>query len=129
MRRHIGQPLGVGKIGFSSRDVLHVGGVAQPQLLEEAFEGVVDGAPIDPGCLHGHRLRPGLDEELRERGQSRLGGGEALLGDLDLARGHRHPRTGDDTVTMDVEAAHLVSYLLHVHLLVVVGGRRERTTV
>jgi hypothetical protein len=30
---------------------------------------------------------------------------------------------------MDVEAGHLVPDLLHVYLLVAVGGHRERTTV
>ncbi len=53
VRRHVGQPLGVGEvIRFATRDVLHVLGVAQPQLLEEAFEGVVDRAtdksPLPP---------------------------------------------------------------------------------
>lgn len=58
-----------------------------------------------------------------------VGSSEPLLGDLDFAAGHRHPRAGDHAVAVGVEAAHLVPDLLHVHPLVVVGGHRERTTV
>ncbi len=39
--RHVGQPLGVGEIALASRHVLDVLGVAEPELFEEAFEGVI----------------------------------------------------------------------------------------
>jgi len=128
VRRHVGQPLGVGEVGLSTRDVLHVLSVTEPQLLEEAFEGVVDGPPIDPRCLHGHGAHPGIHEERRELSEALLGGREPPFGHLDIPVGHRHPGAGDHSVAVDVEAAHLVPDLLHVHLLVV-GGHRERTTV
>ena len=44
MRRHVGQPFSVGEIALAPRHVLDVLGVAEPELFEEAFEGVVVGS-------------------------------------------------------------------------------------
>ena len=118
----------------SERSVLRPGtfftccGVAEPQLFEEAFEGVVDRPPVDPRRLHGDRVDPGIDEKRvssarpswvvanRALATSMLpSGAVTLVQATTLSRWTSRPPT--------------LSLICFIFTSWIVGGHRERTTV
>ena len=109
----IGQPLGVREVGLASRHVLHVLCVAEPQLVEQPFEAVVDRFPVDAGGLHRHRLDASVAQPCCQLTETVGRGGKRLLRHLngpvrlfDLTAGHHG-------VAMHVQAGNSFAYSFH----------------
>jgi hypothetical protein len=90
-------------------DTFSILGVAEPQLVEHPFEGVVRGPPIDASRLHRHGRDRGIGEEDSELAEALSGRGEALFARLDLTVWIDDPTARDDRVPMDVEPGDAVS--------------------
>jgi hypothetical protein len=96
-----------------SRDVLDVLGVAEPQLIEEPFEGVVDRLPIDAGGFHGDRCHLGLGQPSGQFSQSLGRRGKGRLRYIDRSVRLADPATRHDLVTVNVESGNLAPDLFH----------------
>jgi hypothetical protein len=100
VRRDVSQPLGVDEVGLSTGHVLHVLCVAEPQLVEEPFEAVADGLPVDTSGFHPNRLHACVGEPVVEGRVDRV----AIRGDPALQVDERGNATSPRPVRPSVES-------------------------